>query len=75
MSLGLGRNLLPWAKMRTILTSPDGIAWTRRTSSANLDGVTWTGTQLAAVGVGGAVATSPDGVTWTLADLGNFRGA
>lgn len=51
-----------------ILTSPDGITWTPRTSTAgDLMGVTWDGTQfLAAQASGyGAILASPDGITWT----------
>jgi len=50
-----------------ILTSPNGIAWTTRTSGTGLplDGVNWSGTQFVAVGAGGIILTSPDGITWT----------
>jgi len=53
----------------SILTSPDGISWTSRTSGTGnaLTGVTWSGTQFVAVGsgTGGIILTSPDGITWT----------
>ncbi len=51
----------------TILTSPDGIAWTQRPrrSAFDLTAVAWTGTQVVAVGGGGTILTSPDAVTWT----------
>ena len=50
-----------------ILTSPDAVTWTTRTSPVTnfLSGITWTGTQLVAVGTTGTVLTSPDGVSWT----------
>ena len=45
----------------TILTSPDGITWTARTSGTTniLYGVTWSGTQFVAVGGSGTIVTSP----------------
>jgi len=53
----------------TVLTSPDGITWTSRTSGTGnaLYGVAWSGTQFVAVGsgTGGIILTSPDGITWT----------
>ena len=51
----------------TILTSPDGITWTTRTSGTTygLNGVTWSGTQFVAVGFSGTILTSLDGITWT----------
>ena len=50
----------------TVLTSPDGITWTTRsTGSAHyLYDVAWTGSQLVAVGAGSSVFTSPDAITW-----------
>lgn len=45
----------------TILSSPDGNAWTLRstgTRNESLNSVTWTGAQLVAVGSGGAIFTS-----------------
>ena len=47
----------------TTLTSPDGAAWTGRTSDSASE-VLWTGTQFAAAS-GNRMLTSPDGVTWT----------
>ena len=49
-----------------ILTSPDGITWTPRTSNTTqpLYKVRWVG-QFVAVGGAGAILTSPDGITWT----------
>jgi hypothetical protein len=51
----------------TILTSPDGVSWTRRTSGTSswLSGVTYGNGLFVAVGMSGTILTSPDGVTWT----------
>lgn len=53
----------------TIITSPDGVAWTGQTSGTtnNLKGVAWSPPLglFAAVGSGGTILTSPDGVAWT----------
>jgi Big-like domain-containing protein len=48
----------------TILTSPDGVAWTDRTAGtgAALRSVAWTGSKLLAVG--DVALASPDGVQW-----------
>lgn len=49
-------------------TSPDGFTWTSRNlgTPGGLKAVTWTGSQLVAVGNSGSgCVTSPDGVTWT----------
>ena len=54
-----------------VMTSPDGITWTGRTSADATTfwlSVTWSGTQFVAVGGYGStyiVMTSPDGITWT----------
>jgi hypothetical protein len=52
-----------------IATSPDGITWTQRTSSAagTWNAVIWVAdlNLFVAVGSGGLVQTSPDGITWT----------
>jgi hypothetical protein len=57
-----------------VVTSPDGITWTSRTSAADNEwcSVTW-GTPggsslfvaVAVSGTGNRVMTSPDGITWT----------
>jgi hypothetical protein len=52
------------------MTSPDGITWTARTSTADIqwDGVTYGNGKFVAVaanGTGNGVMTSPDGITWT----------
>jgi hypothetical protein len=52
----------------TVLTSPDGVTWTDRSSSktdADLTAIACGEGTFVAVGGGGAVLTSPDGVTWT----------
>ncbi|MEK7514563.1 MAG: hypothetical protein AAB587_01965, partial [Patescibacteria group bacterium] len=56
-----------------VMTSPDGITWTLRTSAADNDwrSVVWSpGLSLfvavATSGTGNRVMTSPDGITWTL---------
>ena len=49
-----------------IAVSRDGLHWSVRSSGTpTLRGVTWTGTQLIAVGVQGTIITSPDGYRWT----------
>src|SRR5436190_1175696 len=50
-----------------ILTSPDGITWTRRNSSSSepMVGITWSGTPFVTVGQHGTILTSPDGIAWT----------
>ena len=57
-----------------VMTSPDGITWTPRTSAADniWTSVTWGGppgaelfVAVAANGTGNRVMTSPDGITWT----------
>lgn len=56
----------------TILTSPDGVVWTTRTSgtSAVLNWVVWSGSQFVVVGDSGTILTSPDGITWTVRTSG-----
>jgi hypothetical protein len=51
----------------SILSSPDGVNWTARTSgtSAHFSGITYGNNLFAAVGQSGAILTSPDGSTWT----------
>jgi hypothetical protein len=54
-----------------IYTSPTGTVWTRRENTPwGLNAVTWTGTQLVAVGEEGEIWTSPDGVAWDSATSG-----
>jgi hypothetical protein len=51
----------------TILTGPDGITWTSRTSgtSEGLLGVTYGNSTFVVVGTNGTILTSPDGTSWT----------
>ena len=57
----------------SIMTSPDGIAWTSRSSptTRNLLGLFWDGHQYLAGGDRGTILTSPDGITWTKRDSGS----
>ena len=50
-----------------IVTSTDGIAWTRQTSpvSSTLIAVTYGNGMFVAVGESGSIVTSTDGITWT----------
>jgi len=62
-----------------ILTSPDGVTWTARTSGTDrLYGVTWGGNQFVAVGDyqygDDTILTSPNGVTWTARTSGTPNG-
>ena len=56
----------------TILSSPDGIAWTSSTwdsqnygTSKNLSGITYGGSTFVAVGWYSTIISSSDGTTWT----------
>lgn len=51
-----------------ILTSTDGITWTKQNSEATkkLSGLVWSGSMFVAVGDYNTIITSPDGITWTL---------
>jgi hypothetical protein len=62
-----------------IMTSPDGLNWTSRTSptTKNLLGLFWDGHQYLAGGDEGTILSSPDGITWTSLNSGsnvNFYG-
>ena len=59
----------------TILTSADGIAWTRRTSGVTtpLYGVAYGNGTFVAVGWTGKTLTSPDGISWTQRTSGITR--
>ena len=54
-------------EMGHIMTSPDGLKWTRRTSVTknNLMGLFWDGHQYLAGGDQGTILSSPDGIKWT----------
>ena len=67
--------LLPW-EVVTILTSPDGVSWTTRTSgtSSGLNGVAYGNGTFVAVGYNCAILTSPDGVAWTTRISGTCSG-
>ncbi len=57
-----------------IATSPDGRSWTPQIDCTHpttpvVDGITWSGAQLVAVG-GSEILTSPDAVTWTGRSVG-----
>jgi len=56
----------------TILTSPDGNSWTKRTSvtSKSLVGVTYGNGLFVTVGNSGIIYTSPDGNSWTTRTTG-----
>ncbi len=72
--VAVGENAVPVGRT-DIVTSPDGISWTRNDFSVNrseLRSVVWTGTQFVAVGIGrteeygyAMIFTSPDGLHWT----------
>ncbi len=49
-----------------IVTSPDGVAWTRRESgcTTHLQGIAWNGSRFVAVGYGGTILLSDDAVSW-----------
>jgi len=57
-----------------IAVSRDGLNWSVRSSGTpTLRGITWTGSQLVAVGAQGTILTSPDGYRWT-AQVSNATG-
>jgi PKD repeat protein len=65
----LGGQWIAVGKLGTILTSPDGFAWTSRTSGTteNLGAIAWNGSVYVVGGDNGIVLNSPDGVTWIAA--------
>ncbi|MSU50344.1 MAG: hypothetical protein EXS37_14870 [Opitutus sp.] len=69
------RNGTDSGNTQNILTSPDGVTWTIRTTGVgSLSGVASSGTRWVAVGSqngGQNAATSADGVTWTRVAVGN----
>jgi beta-lactamase regulating signal transducer with metallopeptidase domain/photosystem II stability/assembly factor-like uncharacterized protein len=56
-----------------IMTSPDGLKWTSRTSPTkeNLMGLFWDGHQYIAGGDKGTILSSPDGIKWTSRNSGS----
>lgn len=72
--VAVGENAVPVGRT-DIVTSPDGITWTRNNFSINrseLRSVTWTGSRFVAVGTGRTpefaypmLLSSPDGLSWT----------
>ena len=68
-SMALGNNtIVAVGDVGTILTSPDGISWTVRTSptSSDLKGITYGSNKFVAVGNSGTILTSHDGISWTV---------
>lgn len=55
-----------------IATSSDGSVWKKRTSgtTADLQGVLWSGGKFVALGLGGIIMESSNGITWTAANSG-----
>jgi hypothetical protein len=79
-SIGGGQFIVPSGAstgLGSLLTSPDGVSWTRINTSAttqNLNKVISNGANLfVAVGQSGAIITSPDGVTWTAQTSGTAQ--
>lgn len=61
----------------SIVTSPDGLTWTRRsigTISSNLEAITYANNTFVVVGRNGVVLTSPDGITWNRQNSGTTEG-
>ena len=63
----------------TVMTSPDGITWTRRTLAADipmrtqdLQDVTWGAGRFVAVGINSLLIHSADGITWEAAAVNPF---
>jgi len=67
-----GRQFVAVGASGTILTSPDGLAWTSRTSGTTkrLRAAAALGNLFVVVGETGTVVTSPDGVAWTARSSG-----
>lgn len=57
----------------SIMTSPNGIDWTKRDSPTKEDllGVFWDGRQFLAGGGNGTILSSPDGIQWTVCHSGD----
>jgi uncharacterized delta-60 repeat protein len=71
-----GQQFIAVGQDGTILTSPEGFAWTRRTSGTTkrLRGAAASGNLIVTVGEIGTVLTSPDGATWTARTSGTAEG-
>lgn len=56
-----------------IMTSPDGLTWTSRSSgtTSSLRTIIWDGSQYVVGGQNGTILTSPNGVTWTWRNSGS----
>jgi hypothetical protein len=65
--LWTGTQLVAVGEHGTVITSPDGIAWTVRPTgtSSDLRSVAWSGTGFVAVGSGGVTVSSEDGTSWS----------
>ena len=70
-----GQSFVSVGNSGTILTSSDGISWTKRTSGTSkyLRGVTYGNGLFVTGGFFGTILTSPDGITWTERTSGIFR--
>lgn len=57
-----------------IVTSYNGVAWSKQTSgtTASLMGIAWSGDQFVTVGDNGTILTSPDGIYWTKLESGSL---
>lgn len=61
-----GNGLFVVASYSSLLSSPDGVQWTSRTSGLlSVSGVDFVGDHFVAVGPGGQRTTSPDGINWS----------
>jgi hypothetical protein len=64
-SVAYGNGLFVGIGGNDVWTSPNGVAWTKRTSGTNNYQVAYGNSIFVAVGSPGAIITSPDGITWT----------
>lgn len=56
----------------SVLTSPDGIAWSTRNeplATFAIHSVVWNGSQYVGVGIFSTILTSPDAITWTVREV------
>jgi len=70
-----GQSFVSVGNSGTILTSSDGISWTKRTSGTSkyLRGVTYGNGLFVTVGESGTILTSPDGNSWTKRTSGTSK--